>query len=391
LFAGNTNNKMKQPRISLFRGYLKPITIGTLFLVSITVFLVECSGGGGGGQPGVPVGQESVHEPFQELVQQGVTKYLGIYTPMLVTLEGGVGTYSFGGGEGPLCFDGSEYVMSVRDTGSENLLIFLQGGGACWSDICRCTEFSSSGIPCSGILDPNAPQNPVKSWSTAFLTSCDGSHYAGDTDLDVDGDGVIDRYHRGLKNLSAGLDVTADAFPKPRKILLAGTSAGGFGAAYALPLVRSIYPDAFIYLLNDSGVGIMPPGMIAKMLSDWNATRFIPQSCPDCLRKDGFLSNYYSWQLSEDSKLKIALMSYKRDTVIADQYSSMGGESFEKHLLAEIASIEQAYPGRVHSFIVDGSLHGLLGHLQVTAGTSTVGEWITQMLEDSPNWTSVSD
>lgn len=383
---------MKRQRISVLSGYFKPVTIGTLILLSLLVFLVECSGpGGGSGKPGEVQDIDPPPTPFRELVSQGITRYLGVYTPMLVKSNRGVNSFVFGAGPGPLCFDGSEYVMSLRDAGAENLLIYLQPGGACWSDICRCSEFALPGIPPVGILDPNAPGNPVSSWSVAFLGYCDGSHFVGDTDLDVDGDGEIDRYHRGLKNLSAGLDVTVNAFPQPRKILLAGTSAGGFGAMYALPLVRSLYPDAFIYLLNDSGIGIMPEGIIAKMLSEWNATAVLPASCPDCLDKSGFLHNYYSWQLSEDDKLKIGLMSYKRDTVIANQYTSMGVENFEAYLTGLIAGLEEFHPGLIHSFVVEGELHGLLGNMQTVAGETTVGEWIGQMVADSPDWESVSD
>ena len=94
--------------------------------------------------------------PFRELVDQGITRCLGVYTPMLVRSDQGVDFFFFGSGDGPQCFDGSEYVMSSRDAGSENLLIYLQPGGACWSGICHCAEFSIPGIPCVGILDPNA-------------------------------------------------------------------------------------------------------------------------------------------------------------------------------------------------------------------------------------------
>ena len=386
---------MKQPRMHPLAGYLRPITIAALVVASLAVLLVQCAGGGGGGgggtKPNAPSDQETTQAPFHELAGQGVTDYLGVYTPMLTKTTGDVTTHYFGGGDGPLCFDGSEYSISLRDTGSQNLLIYLQPGGACWSAICRCAEYVIPGIPRVGILDPNEAKNPVKGWNTALLSYCDGSHFVGDVDLDTDGDGLTDRYHRGLKNLSAGLDSVVGTFPEARKILLAGSSAGGYGAVYALPLIRSVYPEAFIYLVNDSGVGVMPPGVITTMLSEWNATRLIPGSCPDCLSEDGCLVNFYSWLLSEDPRLKFALMSYKQDTVIADDYSSMGGENLERHLLEDFSKLEKDHPGRAHSFLVDGSLHGMLGKMQTTADSVTVAEWLTQMLEDSPDWKSVSD
>ena len=74
---------MKRQRISGLDGYLKPVTIGTLVLFSMLVFLVECTGGGGGGsKPAAVTEPDPVVEPFRELVNQGITRYLGVYTPM---------------------------------------------------------------------------------------------------------------------------------------------------------------------------------------------------------------------------------------------------------------------------------------------------------------------
>ena len=160
---------------------------------------------------------------------------------------------------------------------------------------------------------------------------------------------------------------------------------------YALPLVRSLYPDASVYRLKDSGVGKMPAGVIAKILCQWNATGVLPRSCPDRLDKNGLLFNYCSWQLSEDDQLKIGLMSYKRATVIADHHMSMGAEKFQAALIREIARLEESHPGLIHGFVVDGKLHGMLGNMQTRAGETSVGAWIEQMVSDAPDWESVSD
>ena len=40
--------------------------------------------------------------PFHELVEQGVTRYLGEYSPMSTTQQGNVVSYHFGEGDGPL-------------------------------------------------------------------------------------------------------------------------------------------------------------------------------------------------------------------------------------------------------------------------------------------------
>ena len=330
--------------------------------------------------------------PFQELYDQGVDRYLGMYSPMLSEADGDVVNHRFGAGDGPLCLTGGEYTMATRDMGSSELVIFLEGGGACWSDLCAATEQANAGIPVAGLLDPGRQDNPVADWNTVYLPYCDGSVFSGDADIDSDGDGAVDRYQRGLKNLSAALDVAVNTFPAPQRILLTGNSAGGFGTDYALPLVRSLYPDIPIELVNDSGVGISKPGYVDQLSEEWNATAFIPESCADCVDAEGHLTNYHKWQLEEDPDLRMGFLSTKRDSVIADAFTGIGGEAFEAALIPEMQELEEAYPERFRSLIADGNGHTFL---QVAfdreVGGITVAAWVEAMLADTAQWTSISD
>jgi hypothetical protein len=375
----------------LSKGLASPLSIGLIILSFLTILLIDCSGGRDSNS-NPPPAQEISKETFSEIFDQGIAQYQGYFSPMLSVSNGDSITHSFGTGDGSLCFNGTEYSMSTRDQGSENLMIFLSGGGACWSDICDCIEVASSGIPKSGILDPDSPDNPLSDWNIVYLPYCDGSFFTGDINLDIEDDGIIDRHHHGLKNLSAGLDVAINTFPAPRRILIAGTSAGGYGTAFALPLVRRLYPNVAIYILNDSGVGIFTPGAISKMLSEWNAMKFIPQSCSDCIDEFGHLTNYHAWQLAEDQNMVLAMMSYSRDRVIADVFFPMGVDTFDQELAIELAELEARYPARMRSFIPRGSSHTfLLGDLKATAGNVSVAAWISAMVNDSPDWRSTSD
>jgi hypothetical protein len=337
---------------------------------------------------------EPVAVPFQELLDQGIARYLGEYTPMLSEQDGDIVNHSFGAGEGPLCLTGGEYTMATRDTGSEDLVIFLQGGGACWSDLCLATEQAAPGIPPLGVLDPARADNPVAGWNTVYLPYCDGSLHAGDQDVDTDDDGTTDRFHRGLHNLSASLDVAVNTFPAPRRILLTGVSAGGFGTTYALPLVRQLYPDVPIELINDSGLGlgrIDEPAFIEQLLTEWNATAFFPESCETCIGDDGHITDYHKYQLSEDDNFQLGMMSYTRDTVISLTFVQVGGEAFEEALIGELDDLEAAYPGRVKSFVATGTEHTfLIGDLGKTAGGVSVGDWLTSMLSGE-GWDTTRD
>lgn len=331
-------------------------------------------------------------EPFAELYDQGVDQYLGQFTPMTSEAGGGIVQHTFGAGDGPLCLVGGEYTMATRDGAGDEVMVFLEGGGACTSQLCQATPAAQPGMPEFGILNPADTGNPAADFNVAYLPYCDGSIFSGDIDIDDDGDGTVDRYHRGVRNLSAALDVVASTYTSPSKILLTGNSAGGYGTDFALPLLRKLYPDTPIELVNDSGIGIAFPGYIDFVTDEWNSGAFLPESCSDCVSSDGHFTGYHIYQLDEDPNLRMGMLSTKQDSVIADIFLGIGGEAFEAALLPELAAIEEAHPDRFRSFVADGNSHTFIqAQFNRQVGGVTVAQWIADMLSDSDDWVSVSD
>jgi hypothetical protein len=349
-----------------------------LLAPAFALTLVGCSDGSDGPAQGPAAA------PFKEIIDQGVTRYLGLYTPMSSEVNGNTTVHTFGTGDGPLCQDEGPYIMSTRDAGSEDLLIFLQGGGACWSDVCLSNETATPGIPEGGVLNPDLAENPMRDWNVAYFNYCDGGLHASDRDWGPVGGDLDNRKQRGLHNLSAGLDVTAREFPQPRRIVLSGASGGGFGTIFALPLVRTLYPDVPIQVLNDSGVGVGRPGepeFIELLLTDWNIWDFIPESCGERCYENGHLTNYFDWQIDQDPNMTQAMMSYQEDFVISVTFSRIGGPAFKEALLEEMATLENIQPERVRSFLAAGDSHTFIGgDLNVTAGGTRVTDWLSAML-----------
>ena len=279
--------------------------ITQISIAILLVFLSACSDSDDPSPTPTPLPEpapepEPEPTPFQVLYDQGVDQYLGEYSPMTSETVGDIVQHTFGSGDGPLCLVGGEYTMATREGSADELMIFLEGGGACNSLLCQATPSASPGMPTFGILNPASSTNPAANFNVAYLPYCDGSVFSGDVDIDDNDDGTVDRYHRGLKNLSASIDVIASSFPTPSKILLTGNSAGGFGTDYMLPLVRKLYPNTPIELINDSGVGISRPGYVDFVSQEWNATRFIPEDCETCISAEGHTTGYHIFQLDED-------------------------------------------------------------------------------------------
>lgn len=332
--------------------------------------------------------------PFAEIFDAGIVRYVGRYTPMLSQQDGAVTNHYFAAGDGPVCGKGAPYSMATRDTGSEDLMIFLEGGGACWSDFCLYVNETTPGIPQSGILDPARDNNPVKDWNTVYVPYCDGSLHAGDVDVDTDGDGHADRFQHGLHNLSAALDVAVRTFPAPRRILLAGQSGGGLGTIFALPLVRYLYPGVPIDVLDDSGVGVLKPGkpeFLRQIIAEWNIGAFIPDSCAECIPADGHLTGYLNWQLDQDPDVRRGMLSYTRDFNLADLFLEIGGAAFETALLQEMRKQEEAHPDRMRSWLVAGNGHTFVElEPDRTAGGVALMDWVGLMLSGSGDWVSVN-
>ena len=365
--------------------------------------------------PEVPDAETPSPNPFDEVIEQGAARYIGDATWITEFEEGPEATFVFGIESGPICLYGDPYKISVRDAEeSEDLLIFLQGGGACWSDLCLALDTTLPRVPVAlDVLDPELEANPVRDWNVAYWNYCDGSLFAGDVDVDEDGDGTVDRYQRGLRNLTAALDATALRYPDPERVLLAGSSGGGFGTILTTLLVRVYYPDAELLVFNDAGVGVTKGDaeldFVDGLVEEWGAHELVPASCGDCF-DNGHLTPIIAWQLEQDPNLRIAAFSGLRDFVIADLFLQVGGRAFEPMLLEQTADLAARFPGRYAAFLAPGGVHtvlvgdvaGVLGEefsdssisdsiLLGEMGTLEVdgvivSDWFQDFVDGSPDW-----
>ena len=217
-------------------------------------------------------------------------------------------------------------------------------------------------------------------------------------------------------NLSAALNVAAEHFPAPRRVLLAGSSGGGYGTLTATILARWIWPDTRLYVFNDAGIGLGLDGdvsFIDQIMTEFNAHSIIPTSQTERLSA-GHLTPLIGWQLDQDPALQVAAFSYSWDYVISQIYLAVSYEDFETWLRHETSALHDAHPERYQYFIPEGSRHttllgdpsgfigtdslyydllaDLLGGMDTTSiGDIHVGDWLEAFIQDSPEWTSLSN
>jgi hypothetical protein len=192
-------------------------------------------------------------------------------------------------------------------------------------------------------------------------------------DNDTTGPDGSPRMFRGLRNLSAALDVGKKRFPSPKRILLAGSSAGGYGT------------------IIDAGLGLNNPdnpSMIEQIRAEWKFDQFTPDSCTEC---DAQSTALISWGLKHDPTLKVSAFSAYEDSVVGGFFLGMDLPAFKALLLEETGKVHSAFPTRFQRFMIAGQEHTTLltsYHTKAINGV-TVADFTRAMVEGSSGWTDL--
>ncbi len=326
-----------------------------------------------------------------ELSATGIGRYLGIEPPAKQQ-NGDVEEYVYPADpNGPICLGGTPFQVNVRRGTSNNVLLYLQGGGACWNaatcwgtPIAKAT--SESGIGSGlGALDGDNPANPFADWTVVFGSYCDGSVWSGDNALQYGG---RQTYHHGLQNLSAAVSLMQREFPNPDQIIVAGESAGGYGTFAGYAVTRLAYPDKPILVLNDSGPGLQnpaDPGPAAERDANWKYRESIPASCESCGEQITYLSE---WALERDPTLRVAYFNYLSDPILMFLLN-IPGDGFETLLREVTDGIHDRQPTRFKRFLAQGVSHTLMQSpkfYEQTIDLTTVRDWTADFVSDGPAW-----
>lgn len=213
---------------------------------------------------------------------------------------------------------------------SKNLLVFFNGGGACWDYATCVASLAPSEVPgarpsynpsihtanspedTGGIFDDNNQENPFKDWSKVFIPYCSGDIHVGTGEemySDVDspvtglaGPSILVKHH-GFDNFLAvrewlKTDFTA-ANKKVKKLFVTGSSAGGYGATLNFPYLQSAFPKSQAFMLADGSQAIVTDGFIQDAFSfgnTWNIEQALAPIFLDTLgaySSDEFNSQIY--------------------------------------------------------------------------------------------------
>ncbi len=309
-------------------------------------------------------------------------------------------TWQFVPVQGAMCRDGSATGFGVSaNPASKNLMIYLEGGGACFnaltcglnaksfseSDFNACVT-GSSAASCAtspsiagggaGIFDRTDAKNPMADWNFVYVPFCTGDVHAGDkTNATVSGVTGPQQFV-GYVNMTRYLARIVPTFPGLTKVLLTGVSAGGFGAAANYPQTARAFGSVPVYDLDDSGPPMEDPYAAKCLQSEWATLwgfdKTVFADCgSDCPDKTNYTIDATIHTAKMYPKIPFGLIEDTDDMVITEFYgfgadnctaalpSTLSGATFTAGLLDSRMKLA-AYPN-IGGFIFQGTDHTTLG------------------------------
>ena len=196
-----------------------------------------------------------------------------------------------------------EFTFFVKGGKRNNIVIFFDGGGACW-DTMNCLYYStyteeqteelwqfSEDMAGMGIFDQTKKDNPFRDWGYVFIPYCTGDLHWGAKDTvypdyqdQISGVDSWTIKHRGFVNFQAVLEYLKNNTNYPGKIFVTGSSAGSYGATLAFPYIKEAFQWSNSYLLGDAGNGVLGGTFPTEGIVNWNV------QMPDWIFPDGYSS-----------------------------------------------------------------------------------------------------
>ncbi len=189
----------------------------------------------------------------------------------------------------PICSRGTPWVYFARRGTVNKLIVYYQGGGACWNSLTCGPVFpvfkqtvdpigENPGNGGSGFADFDNPANPFKDWNAVVVPYCTGDVHWGDAIVDY-GSAVI--RHKGRVNAAVAEKFAREHFVKPEQVFVTGSSAGSYGAIMnGLYLQEFAYPSTPFAVLGDAGNGVITREFLEDDLAGWGIEKNLPRWIP---------------------------------------------------------------------------------------------------------------
>jgi len=330
----------------------------------------------------------------------------------------------------PICATGGPYEFFVKRGTVNKLLMYYQGGGACWEQLtCGIPVCDISVGPSdnpqgatTGFFNLSNPNNPFKDWNIVFVSYCSCDIHFGDAAQDygnVNPMTPVHIEHRGYQNSKVAEKFAREHFVNPDVVFVTGSSAGAYGAWFNGPLLEGVYPASQFHVLADAGNGVITQSFLDNFFPNWNFAANLPTNIPglqDTLTNGTGIPGYTEVVANAFPNTTWAHYATAFDGGTGGQtgfYNIMlngnnpaaavtwwqGSCAFNSVMTQQVMDTSAAVPSNYRYYIGTGSRHTMWGSDKVyndtTGGVPLLVDWIDAMLDSSPpmsndaNWTNV--
>ena len=306
------------------------------------------------------------------------------------------------------CAHDSTFAFRVRPGLPDKVMIFLNGGGACW----RAQECDPRGRPTytmtsdsandasvrAGIFDVANPANPVRDFTMVYIPYCTGDVHLGTREVEYeshDAKGATRAFavrHGGAANVEAVLDWVYINLRSPRVVFVTGVSAGAIPSPVIAAKVARHYPRARVVQLGD-GAGGYHAATVPSLLAGWGATEYLQEDAAfrSLDSADFSFERLYVAAGRVAPRVHFAQVNTAEDATQLYFLSLLGvkGTPLAKLLATDLAEVRDGVPW-FRTYTAPGKVHTILRSNAVYS-TTVDGVPFRDWLEGLVNGESVED
>ena len=325
----------------------------------------------------------------------------------------------------PICSKGTPWVYFVKRGTVNKLIVYYQGGGACW-DFFTCgvlPVFKQAAGPSdnpanahTGFADLTNPANPFRDWSAVFVPYCSGDVHWGDatqTYLNPFTPGQsVTIQHKGRVNAAVAEKWAREHFVDPDEVFVTGSSAGAYGALLnSIYFQENVYPSSRFAVLGDAGNGVITQDFLQNDIANWGVANTLPSWIPELAKPLSELDPAQLW-----SAPALFYPAHRFATYTTAYDGGNGGQTgfyqimrnpttipawlnwWESTCAWHDKMIEQtlaaaAIAPNYRYYIGTGSRHTMWGsdkvYTDTTGGVPLLVDWVTAMRDGTAAWTDV--
>ncbi len=291
---------------------------------------------------------------------------------------------------GTTCANGTPagFGINFPPAPSGDMLVYFEGGGACWDDNTCFTLKTSVNIETTytaatfatdiGTAPADRSAGNVFGQATlVWIPYCTGDLHAGIATRDYAAGHTV--HHTGGTNTQAFVDALHATLPGLTRIWVSGSSAGGYGATFNQHRFATAWPSVDIHVLQDSS----PFVPVLAAYQTWQ-TAWTLQFPPGCTGCGTDFPKVIDTIATAHPGARIGLLTWDDDAVIKQYFGYTGSlVDATNTLLAN-----QYGRANTHAFVLAGTNHTMLGSAGTlsTPGGVKLADWITQWAKGDAAW-----